>query len=101
MPSDEVMLAENSLESTNNFVEIDRTAVKKLKPSIEEPPELVLKELPSHLSYAYLDKEEKLPMIIASELTPTERGKTLDVLHKYPKAFAYQVSDIPGISPSY
>nr|GEZ15181.1 reverse transcriptase domain-containing protein [Tanacetum cinerariifolium] len=30
-------------------------------PSIEEPPELKLKELPSHLEYAFLEGTDKLP----------------------------------------
>nr|GFB86331.1 reverse transcriptase domain-containing protein [Tanacetum cinerariifolium] len=34
-----------------------------VKSSIEEPPELELKELPSHLEYAYLEGVDKLPKI--------------------------------------
>ncbi|GJT72026.1 reverse transcriptase domain-containing protein [Tanacetum coccineum] len=37
----------------------------KAKSSMEEPPELELKELPSHLEYAYLEENDKLPVIIA------------------------------------
>ncbi|GJX20144.1 reverse transcriptase domain-containing protein [Tanacetum coccineum] len=33
--------------------------------SIEEPPDLELKDLPSHLEYAFLEENEKLPVIIA------------------------------------
>ncbi|GKD11507.1 hypothetical protein Tco_1195914, partial [Tanacetum coccineum] len=32
------------------------------KPSIEEPPELELKDLPSHLEYAFLEGTDKLPV---------------------------------------
>ncbi|GJX16606.1 hypothetical protein Tco_0217438 [Tanacetum coccineum] len=39
--------------------------VIKTKSSIEEPPELELKDLPSHLEYAYLEENDKLPVIIA------------------------------------
>ncbi|GJV01010.1 reverse transcriptase domain-containing protein [Tanacetum coccineum] len=35
------------------------------KSSIEEPPELELKDLPSHLEYAFLEENDKLPVIIA------------------------------------
>nr|GFB69146.1 reverse transcriptase domain-containing protein [Tanacetum cinerariifolium] len=38
------------------------------KPSIEEPPELELKELPSHLEYAFLEGINTLPVIISKEL---------------------------------
>nr|GEV77333.1 reverse transcriptase domain-containing protein [Tanacetum cinerariifolium] len=37
----------------------------KAKSLIEEPPELELKELPSHLEYAFLEETDKLPVIIA------------------------------------
>ncbi|GKB24706.1 reverse transcriptase domain-containing protein [Tanacetum coccineum] len=38
---------------------------KKIKSSIEDPPDLVLKDLPSHLEYAFLEGTSKLPVIIA------------------------------------
>nr|GEZ97688.1 reverse transcriptase domain-containing protein [Tanacetum cinerariifolium] len=40
----------------------------KAKSSIEEPPELELKELPSHLEYAFLEESDKLPVIIAKDI---------------------------------
>ncbi|GKA74374.1 reverse transcriptase domain-containing protein, partial [Tanacetum coccineum] len=43
----------------------DLKEVTKAKPSIEEPPELELKDLPSHLEYAYLEENDKLPVIIS------------------------------------
>nr|GEW38005.1 reverse transcriptase domain-containing protein [Tanacetum cinerariifolium] len=42
--------------------------IKTVKSSIDEPPELELKELPSHLEYAYLEGTNKLPVIIARDL---------------------------------
>nr|GEZ01709.1 reverse transcriptase domain-containing protein [Tanacetum cinerariifolium] len=45
----------------------------KEKSSIEEPPELELKELPSHLEYAFLEETDKLPMIIAKDLKDDEK----------------------------
>ncbi|XP_048227307.1 uncharacterized protein LOC125369338 [Ricinus communis] len=74
--------------------------VRKVKSSFEDPPALELKELPKHLSYGFLDEEEKLPVIIAADLTPEERAKTLDALKRYKKAFAYKIANIPGINPS-
>ncbi|GJV48490.1 hypothetical protein Tco_1438702 [Tanacetum coccineum] len=47
---------------------MDLKEVTKAKPSIEEPPELELKDFPSHLEYAYLEGTNKLPMIIAKGL---------------------------------
>nr|GEX38734.1 reverse transcriptase domain-containing protein [Tanacetum cinerariifolium] len=44
-------------------MDLKQGEVVKEKSSIEEPPELELKELPSHLEYAYLEGVEKLPKI--------------------------------------
>ncbi|XP_076942179.1 uncharacterized protein LOC143611971 [Bidens hawaiensis] len=38
------------------------------KPSLECPPKVELKELPSHLKYVFLGENETLPVIIASKL---------------------------------
>ncbi|GJX36452.1 reverse transcriptase domain-containing protein [Tanacetum coccineum] len=45
----------------DNLKQVDVTLTK---PSIEEPPELELKDLPSHLEYAFLEGTDKLPVII-------------------------------------
>ncbi|GKC92100.1 hypothetical protein Tco_1157542 [Tanacetum coccineum] len=45
----------------------------KEKSSSEEPPELELKDLPSHLEYAYLEGTDKLPVIIAKSLKDDEK----------------------------
>nr|GEZ82888.1 hypothetical protein [Tanacetum cinerariifolium] len=49
----------------------------KAKSSIEEPLELELKDLPSHLEYAYLEGEDKLPVIIAKDLKVDEQQALL------------------------
>nr|GEX74405.1 reverse transcriptase domain-containing protein [Tanacetum cinerariifolium] len=41
--------------------ELNVEEIKIIKPSIDKPPELELKELPSHLEYAYLEGTNKLP----------------------------------------
>nr|GFB26003.1 reverse transcriptase domain-containing protein [Tanacetum cinerariifolium] len=46
----------------------------KAKSSIEEPPKLELKELPSHLEYAFLEETEKLPVIIAKDLKDDKKS---------------------------
>nr|GEZ94887.1 reverse transcriptase domain-containing protein [Tanacetum cinerariifolium] len=45
----------------------------KEKSSVEEHPEPELKELPSHLEYAFLEDSNKLPVIIAKNLKVDER----------------------------
>nr|GFA00019.1 reverse transcriptase domain-containing protein [Tanacetum cinerariifolium] len=42
--------------------------LKSVKSSIDEPPELELKDLPSHLEYSFLEGTDKLPVIIAKDL---------------------------------
>ncbi|GKB65684.1 hypothetical protein Tco_0921870 [Tanacetum coccineum] len=45
-----------------------------------EPPELELKDLPSHLEYAYLEENDKLPVIIAKGSKDDEKEALLKVL---------------------
>ncbi|GKE16713.1 hypothetical protein Tco_1424290 [Tanacetum coccineum] len=49
----------------DDLKQVDVTLTKR---SIEEPPELELKDLPSHLEYAFLEGTDKLPVIISKEL---------------------------------
>ena len=49
-------------------------------PSIEKPPALELKTLPNHLKYAYLGKNDTLPVIISASLSDTKEEKLLRVL---------------------
>nr|GEY05847.1 reverse transcriptase domain-containing protein [Tanacetum cinerariifolium] len=73
----------------------------KEKSSIEEPPELELKELPSHLEYAFLEDSNKLPVIIAKNLKVDERKALLNVLKSHKRTIAWKISDIKGIDPSW
>ncbi|GJU57028.1 reverse transcriptase domain-containing protein [Tanacetum coccineum] len=49
--------------------------LKIIKSSIDDPPELELKDLPSHLEYAFLEGTDKLPVIIAKDLKEDEKKK--------------------------
>ncbi|GKF69031.1 hypothetical protein Tco_0198710, partial [Tanacetum coccineum] len=46
---------------------------KKIKSSCENPPDLELKDLPSHLEYAFLEGDDKLPVIIAKNLKDEDK----------------------------
>ncbi|GJZ76246.1 reverse transcriptase domain-containing protein [Tanacetum coccineum] len=46
-------------------MDLKQSEVTEAKSLIEEPPELELKDLPSHLEYAYLEENDKLLVIIA------------------------------------
>nr|GFA55375.1 reverse transcriptase domain-containing protein [Tanacetum cinerariifolium] len=60
----------------------------KEKYSVEEPPELELKELPSHLEYAFLEGSNKLPVIITKNLKVDEREAFINVLKSHKRAIA-------------
>ena len=61
---------------------------------------LILKELPSHLKYEFLEPEKRKPVIISSALTESEEKKLLEILRKYKEAIAWSIEDLKGISPS-
>ncbi|GJT46868.1 reverse transcriptase domain-containing protein [Tanacetum coccineum] len=46
--------------------------LKIIKSFIDDPPELELKDLPSHLEYAFLEGTDKIPVIIAKNLKEDE-----------------------------
>nr|GEZ40167.1 reverse transcriptase domain-containing protein [Tanacetum cinerariifolium] len=73
----------------------------KAKYSIEEPPELELKELPSHLEYAFLEETDKLLVIIAKDLKDDEKEDLLKVLKSHNRAIAWKITDIKGIDPRF
>nr|GEW57430.1 reverse transcriptase domain-containing protein [Tanacetum cinerariifolium] len=57
--------------------ELNVKEIKTVKSSMDEPPELELKELLSHLEYAYLEGTDKLPVIIAKGLKDDEKEALL------------------------
>nr|GEU74113.1 reverse transcriptase domain-containing protein [Tanacetum cinerariifolium] len=64
---------------TEDLKQVDASMTK---PSIEEPSDLELKELPSHLEYAFLEGTDNLPIIIYKELKDEEKSALLKVLNK-------------------
>ncbi|GKE19064.1 hypothetical protein Tco_1426641 [Tanacetum coccineum] len=67
---------------------------KTVKSSIDDPPELELKVLPSHLEYAFLEGTDKLPVLIAKNLKEDEKVRLLKVLKSHKRAIAWKISDI-------
>nr|GFB22734.1 reverse transcriptase domain-containing protein [Tanacetum cinerariifolium] len=78
-----------------------------IKSSVDEPPEVELKDLPPHLEYAFLEGDNKLPVIIAKELGEEEKAALIQVLKSHKRAIAwkqsdiqvYPISDSPWVSP--
>ena len=69
-------------------------------PSIERPPQLEKKPLPSHLRYAYLGESSTLPVIISAYLTIVEEENLLRVLQDHKNAIGWSLADLKGILPS-
>nr|GEY96517.1 hypothetical protein [Tanacetum cinerariifolium] len=69
-------------------MDLKQAEENKAKSLIEEPPELELKELPSHLEYAFLEETNKLPVIIAKDLKDVKKEALLKVLKSQKRAIA-------------
>ncbi|GJR19638.1 hypothetical protein Tco_0968165 [Tanacetum coccineum] len=65
------------------------------------PPDLELKDLPSHLEYAFLEGDDKLPVIIAKNLKDEDKTALIKVLKSHKRAIAWKISDIKGIDPQF
>ncbi|GJX35641.1 reverse transcriptase domain-containing protein [Tanacetum coccineum] len=81
--------------------ELKLCEAKTVEPSVDEPPEVELKELPPHLEYAFLEGDNKLPVIIAKDLKDEEKAALLKVLKSHKRAIAWKLSDIKGVSPEF
>ncbi|GKB55705.1 hypothetical protein Tco_0911891 [Tanacetum coccineum] len=75
--------------------------IKTIKSSIDDPPEIELKDLPSYLEYTFLEGTDKLPVTISKELKDKEKAALLKVLKSHKQAIAWKISDIKGIDPSF
>nr|GEX91985.1 reverse transcriptase domain-containing protein [Tanacetum cinerariifolium] len=99
------------LEEVDAFLalEDDPTSLEELKicedkndkSLIDEPPEVELKDLPPHLEYAFLEGDDKLPVIIAKYLSVEEKVALIKVLKSHKQAIAWKLSDIKGINPEF
>ncbi|GJT36987.1 reverse transcriptase domain-containing protein [Tanacetum coccineum] len=82
-----------------------RSLQSKLLPTSYEPkdeiPEVELKELPPHLEYAFLEENNKLPVIISKDLSQNEKTSLIKVLKNRKQAIAWKLSDIRGIDPEF
>nr|GEU49057.1 reverse transcriptase domain-containing protein [Tanacetum cinerariifolium] len=74
---------------------------KSDKSSIEEPLKVELKDLPPHLEYAFLEGNDKFPVIIVKDLSKEEKSALITVLKSYKRDIAWKLSDINGIDPEF
>ncbi|GKB65732.1 hypothetical protein Tco_0927144 [Tanacetum coccineum] len=58
---------------------------------IKEPPtDLVMKPLPEHLKYAFLEKDSLLPLVISALLQDDEKKRLVSILKKHNETFAWK-----------
>nr|GFC65803.1 reverse transcriptase domain-containing protein [Tanacetum cinerariifolium] len=81
--------------------ELKAYEAKTVKSSVDEPPEVKLKDLPHHLEYVFLEGDNKLPVIIAKELRSEEKAALIKVLKSHKRVIAWKLSDIQGINPEF
>ncbi|GJT79111.1 reverse transcriptase domain-containing protein [Tanacetum coccineum] len=81
-----------------NRKELKFCEAKTAKSSIDEPPEVELKDLPPLLEYAFLEDNNKLPVIIAKDLSVDEKAALIKVLKSRKRAIAWKLSDIKVIT---
>nr|GEZ77162.1 DNA-directed DNA polymerase [Tanacetum cinerariifolium] len=78
--------------------ELKACEAKTIKSSIDEPPEVDLKDLPPHLEYVFVEGDNKFPIIIAKALKDEEKSALIKVLKSHKRAIAWKLSDIQGIN---
>nr|GEY29716.1 hypothetical protein [Tanacetum cinerariifolium] len=87
----------NHEQSVPSFKEeLKACEAKTIKSSIDGPPEVELKDLPTHLEDAFLEGDNKLPVIIAKALKDEEKFALIKVLKSHKRAIAWKLSDIQG-----
>nr|GEY34482.1 reverse transcriptase domain-containing protein [Tanacetum cinerariifolium] len=74
---------------------------KNDKSSNDEPPEVEVKDLPPHLEYVFMKGDNKLPVIIAKDLSDEEKIVLITVLKSHKRAIAWKLSDVKGINPKF
>ncbi|GKF49443.1 hypothetical protein Tco_0142694, partial [Tanacetum coccineum] len=88
----DLLLLEKLLNDDPSFPlppkELHFEELKMIKYSIDDPPDLELKDLPSHLEYAFLEGTDKLPVLISKKLKDEEKTALLKVLKSHKWAIA-------------
>ena len=91
----------NSFHSVETVLSLEQNRTENGEIHQETSEEgLVLKELPSHLKYAYLETQKKKPIIISARLSDIEEQRLLEILRKHKESIAWSIEELKGISPS-
>ena len=96
-----------NLHSTEKVMSLEQNGIKQRDKNEENEfhqetseERLVLKELPSHLKYAYLELPKSKPVIISARLSDAEEQRLLEILRKHKESIAWSIDDLKGIGPS-
>ena len=98
---DTVSLDDTYVASECDAEVVEITLGNKMLSSMEQPPTLELKPLPSHLKYAYLERDGKLLVIISALFTDEQEQHLLQVIKDHKRAIGWTLVGILGISPSF
>nr|GEU36718.1 hypothetical protein [Tanacetum cinerariifolium] len=88
----------NYNKNSKNRIDVVEMACEEYS---QEVLEVELKDLPPHLEYAFLEGDDKLPVIIAKDLRVEEKTALITVLKSHKRAIAWKLSDIKGINPEF
>nr|GEV51773.1 reverse transcriptase domain-containing protein [Tanacetum cinerariifolium] len=104
-PEGDILLLEKLLNDDPSsplpLKELKLEELKTVKSFIDDPLELELKDVPSHLEFAFLEGTDKLSSIIAKNLKEDEKVQFLKVLKSHKRAIGWIISDIKGIDPQF
>nr|GEX07317.1 reverse transcriptase domain-containing protein [Tanacetum cinerariifolium] len=100
----DILLLEEFLNDDPSSPPLPQQELKVVEPknknsSIDEPPVVELKDLPPHLEYAFLEVDDKLPVIIAKDLKDEEKTALIKILMEddFKQAVQHQRRDNPKI----
>nr|GEX03667.1 reverse transcriptase domain-containing protein [Tanacetum cinerariifolium] len=79
-----------------NYSDMTTKRIDIIDMAFDEPPVVELKDLPPHLEYAFLEGDDKLPVIIAKDLSVEEKTALIIVLKSHKRAIAWKLYDIKG-----
>ncbi|GJV94079.1 hypothetical protein Tco_1541892 [Tanacetum coccineum] len=86
-------ISEQEEEVEDNFDELPLEENLRIKNSIQDAPtDLMMKPLPKHLEYAFLEKESLLLVVISALLKDDEKKRLVFALNKHKEAFAWKTS---------
>nr|GEY20823.1 reverse transcriptase domain-containing protein [Tanacetum cinerariifolium] len=99
-----------ALEDDPTLLEVDQSYfdpegdILLLKAFLNDDPSLpppnqgnyLLEDLPPHLEYAFLEDDDKFPVIIAKDLRVEEKTAIITVLKSHKRAIAWKLSEIKG-----